>query len=105
MTSEHEFPKRSQLWLKIKNSTVAFFKILPDKEFVTISSVIICLMTGKNANIGHIYEFCDFDGFRKAVATAFLGMSKIPIVKFEIKFFYLFKNLCFPVTQICAPTS
>ena len=41
---EHEFFRRSQLWLKILNSTVAFFKILPDKQFVTISSVIACLI-------------------------------------------------------------
>ena len=49
-------------------------------------------------------NFCDFHDFRETVATVFLGILKIPIVKFEIHSFsfYLFKNLCFPVTQICA---
>ena len=52
-------------------------------------------------------DFCDFYDFRKAVATAFLGISKIPIVNFEIHSFsfHLLKNFCFPVTQICAPGS
>ena len=41
-------------------------------------------------------NFCDFHDFRKAVATAFLGISKIPTVNFEINSSYLFKNFCFP---------
>ena len=50
-------------------------------------------------------NFCDFHDFWKAVATAFLGISKIPMVNFEIKSFsfYLSKKFCFPATQICAP--
>ena len=41
---------------------------------------------------------CDFHAFRKAIATAFLRISKIPRVNFEINSsFYLFKNFCFPV--------
>ena len=49
-------------------------------------------------------NFCDFHDFRKAVATAFLGISKLSTVSFEIhSFFHLFKNLCFPVTQDSAP--
>ena len=47
-------------------------------------------------------NFCDFHDFVKAVATAFLQISKIPTVDFEINSFNLFKNFCFPVTQICA---
>ena len=35
-------------------------------------------------------NFCDFYDFRKAVATAFLGISKIPTVNFEIHSFLLF---------------
>ena len=47
-------------------------------------------------------NFCDFYDFRKAVATAFLGISKIPTVNFEIHSFscYLLKKFCFPVAQI-----
>ena len=52
-------------------------------------------------------KFCDFYDFREASATAFLGISKIPVVNFEIHSFsfYLFKNFHFlvTVTQICAP--
>ena len=46
-------------------------------------------------------NFCDFHDFRKAVATAFLGISKTPMVNFEIHYFsfYLFKKFCFPATQ------
>ena len=52
-------------------------------------------------------DFCDFHDFRKAVATAFLGILKIPTVNFEIHSFsfYPLKNFCFPVTQICSPGS
>ena len=52
-------------------------------------------------------NFCDFHDFRKAVATAFLEVSKIPMVHFEIHSFsvHLFKNFCFPVTQICVLVS
>ena len=41
-----------------------------------------------------------FKDFQKAVETSFLGISKIPPVKFEIHSFpcYLFKSFCFPVT-------
>ena len=48
--------------------------------------------------------FCDFYDLQKAVATAFIGIFKIPMVNFEIHYlsFHLFKNFCFPVTQICA---
>ena len=49
--------------------------------------------------------FSHFHDFRKAVATAFLQMKKIPTVNFVINSFYLFKNFCFPVTQICAQRS
>ena len=35
-------------------------------------------------------NFCDFQDFRKAVAIAFLGISKIPTVNFEIHSFSLF---------------
>ena len=34
-------------------------------------------------------NFCDFYDFRKAVETAFLGISKIPTVNFEIHSFFL----------------
>ena len=44
-------------------------------------------MTGKNANFGQIYEFFYSRDFWKAVATAFLGTSKLPMVNFEINFF------------------
>ena len=49
-------------------------------------------------------NFCDFHDFREAVATAFLGISKIVTVNFEIHSLslYLFKNFCSPVTQIRA---
>ena len=42
-------------------------------------------------------NFCDFHYFRKAVATAFLEISKISTINFEIHTFsfYLFKNFCF----------
>ena len=52
-------------------------------------------------------NFCDFHDFWKAVATAFLGISKIATVNFEINpfCFYLFKNFCFPVKQTCAQRS
>ena len=56
--------------------------------------------------LARFMHFCDFHDFWKAVATAFLGILKIPTVNFEIYcLFYLFKNFCFPVsvTQICAP--
>ena len=56
-------------------------------------------------NLARLTNCCDFHDFRKAVATAFLGVSKIPTVNFEIHSFsfYLFKKFCFPATQICAP--
>ena len=40
--------------------------------------------------------------FREAAATAFLGISKIPTVNFEIhsSSFHLFKKFCFQVTEI-----
>ena len=46
---------------------------------------------------GQIYEVLRFLLFRKAVATAFLGISKIPAVNSEIHSFsrYSFKNFCF----------
>ena len=42
--------------------------------------------------------FYDFLDFQKAVATLFLGISKIPTLNFEIHYFsyYLFKNFNFP---------
>ena len=49
--------------------------------------------------------FSHFHDFRKAVATTFLQIKKFPPVSFEIDYFYLFKNFCFPVTQICAQRS
>ena len=36
---------------------VAFLKILPDQEFMTISSVINCLIGRQNTNFGQIYNF------------------------------------------------
>ena len=39
-------------------------------------------------------NFCDFHGFRKAVATALLRISKIPPINFEINS-YLFKKILF----------
>ena len=58
------------------------------------------------AILARFYEFL-WGFFRKAVATAFLGISKIQTVNFEIHSFsfYLFTNFCFPVTHICAPQS
>ena len=51
-------------------------------------------------------NFCDFYDFREASTTAFLRISKIPMVNFQIHSFsfYLFKNFRFlvTVTQICA---
>ena len=46
-------------------------------------------------------SFCDFHDFRKVVATAFLGISKIAKVNFEINSFsfYLLKHFCLPLTQ------
>ena len=45
-------------------------------------------------------NFPDFYGSRIAVATAFLGISRIPTANFEIHPFscYLLKNFCLPVT-------
>ena len=65
------------------------------KEFMMKSSVIISDLQVK---IQNFTNFCDF---RKTVATAFLGISKPPMVNFEIHCysFYLFKNFCFPATQ------
>ena len=42
-------------------------------------------------------KFCDFHDIRKAVPTAFLGISKIPTVNVEAHSFsfYLFKNFVF----------
>ena len=47
--------------------------------------------------LARITNFCDFHNFRKAVATAFLGISKIPMANFNIHsfLFYLFKNFVF----------
>ena len=39
--------------------------------------------------------FCDFHDFLKAIATAFLGISKTAAVNFEIRSFCLFKNIIF----------
>ena len=50
-------------------------------------------------------KFCYFHDFRKAVATAFLGISKIPRVNFENHSFYLLRKFYFPMTQIRAPGS
>ena len=43
-------------------------------------------------------NFCDVHDFWKAVETASIGISKSPMVNFEINSlsFYLFKNFCFP---------
>ena len=59
------------------------------------------------ARFTNFCDFCDFHDFRMAVATAFLRIPKTPTVNFEISSFsfYLLKNFCFPVTQICAPRS
>ena len=32
-------------------------------------------------------NFCDFRNFWKAIVIAFLGISKIPMINFEINFF------------------
>ena len=40
-------------------------------------------------------NFCDFRDFRKAIATAFIAISKISTVNFEISSFYLFQKLLF----------
>ena len=52
------------------------------------------------AVLARFTNFCDCHDFRKAVAAAFLRISKIPTVNFEMNSFsfYLFKNFCFPVT-------
>ena len=54
--------------------------------------------------LARFMNFCDFHDFWKTVAAAFLGISKIPIVNFEINSFsfYLFKKFCFPMTHIYA---
>ena len=54
--------------------------------------------------LARFMNFCDFYDLRKAIATAFLGISKIPMVKFKIHSFFLFvQTFLFPVTQICVP--
>ena len=52
-------------------------------------------------------NFCDLYDFRKAVATAILGIPKIATINFEIHSFsfHLFKNFCFSKTQIRVPGS
>ena len=40
--------------------------------------------------LARITNFCVFHDFRKDVATAFLGISKIPTVNFKIHSFLLF---------------
>ena len=52
-------------------------------------------------------NFCDFYDFWKVVATALLGIAEIPTVNLEINSFSfdLFKNFCFAMTEVCAPTS
>ena len=52
-------------------------------------------------------HFSDFYDFHKAVATAFLEISKISTVNFAIHSLscYLFKNFCPLVTQICTMQS
>ena len=59
------------------------------------------------AILARFMNFCDIFYFRKVVATAVLGISKIQTVNFEIHSFsfYLFENFCFPVSHICAPQS
>ena len=44
--------------------------------------------------LARLTNFYDFYDFRKAVATAFLGISKIPIVNVEIHSFLLFVQKC-----------
>ena len=65
------------------------FKILPDEEFMTISSVISCLIDNKAANFDQIHKFWS------------CRISKIPMVNFWMDTFsyYLFK-FCFLLTQI-----
>ena len=49
-------------------------------------------------------RFTNFCDFWKTVATAFLRTSKIPVVTVEIHSFsfYLLKNFCLSLSQICA---
>ena len=49
--------------------------------------------------LARLTNFCDFHD------SASLGISKISTVNFEIPSFscHLFKNFCFPVTQVRAP--
>ena len=49
-------------------------------------------------------NFCDFYDFRKAVATTFLGISKIPTVNFEIhsfSFYFCQKKLFSSDANFC----
>ena len=54
--------------------------------------------------LARFMNFLDFVDFRKAVATACFGISKIPTTDFDIHSFscHLLKIFCFLVTQICA---
>ena len=46
-------------------------------------------------------NFCDFHDFQKAVATAFLRISKIPTVNFEINSLFVQKFLFSTNTNLC----
>ena len=49
--------------------------------------------------VARLTNFCHVQDFGKAVATAFVAISNIPMVKVEIHCFsiYLFKHFCLPV--------
>ena len=46
-------------------------------------------------------NFCDFHEFWMAVATAFLGISKIPVIYFEINSLFVQKFLFSNDTNLC----
>ena len=53
--------------------------------------------------LARFMNFCNFHDFQRAIATAFLGISKIPTVNFEITLFLFICSKCFTVTQMRAP--
>ena len=91
------FKKSTTLAKNMKFYRCIFLKIHPDKEFMTISSVISCSIDRQNANFGQIYKFSRFLWFSKVIATAFFLISKISTVIFWIHSFpcYLFKTSLF----------
>ena len=45
--------------------------------------------------LARFMNFCDFYDFRKTVAIAFVGISKIPMVNFEIHSLFVLKIFVF----------